>query len=277
MAVIAFIGLGNMGQPMSRNLLKAGHTVIGYDLVKENCDRLVQAGGRAAESLAQAVAAADIVISMVPTGKHVLAVYEGEFAVAHKDDRSPLTAADLAAHHAIVSATHHVIWNQVPHGTRECDGAPRRGDVDPELGLDRRLLGVIGHQRSTTRMPEQQNVLETAVPEEDLTRGAVQDGLLVHEVDVVVRRSSLLGPHGDTHPQPPRDHRMMSQRLARVHEADDRSRPRQPMEQTGRPRTVECGQLVHRRDDAGWPRGTVDGPSRAKPIHCLSHRGDPHS
>ncbi|NGM87732.1 3-hydroxyisobutyrate dehydrogenase [Parapusillimonas sp. SGNA-6] len=77
MAVIAFIGLGNMGQPMSRNLLKAGHTVIGYDLVKENCDRLAQAGGQVAETLAQAVGAADIVMSMVPTGKHVRAVYEG--------------------------------------------------------------------------------------------------------------------------------------------------------------------------------------------------------
>jgi len=77
MAVIAFIGLGNMGQPMSRNLLKAGHTVIGYDLVKENCDRLTQDGGQTADSLAQAVASADIVMSMVPTGKHVRAVYEG--------------------------------------------------------------------------------------------------------------------------------------------------------------------------------------------------------
>jgi 3-hydroxyisobutyrate dehydrogenase len=77
MAVIAFIGLGNMGQPMSRNLLKAGHIVIGYDLVKENCDRLIQAGGQTAESLAQAVASADVVVTMVPTGKHVRAVYEG--------------------------------------------------------------------------------------------------------------------------------------------------------------------------------------------------------
>jgi 3-hydroxyisobutyrate dehydrogenase len=77
MAVIAFIGLGNMGQPMSRNLLKAGHIVVGYDLMKENCDRLIQAGGQTAESLAQAVASADIVVSMVPTGKHVRAVYEG--------------------------------------------------------------------------------------------------------------------------------------------------------------------------------------------------------
>ncbi len=77
MSTIAFIGLGNMGQPMCKNLLKAGHTVIGFDLVGENCDRLAAAGGQTAASIAAAVAGADIVISMVPAGKHVRAVYEG--------------------------------------------------------------------------------------------------------------------------------------------------------------------------------------------------------
>jgi 3-hydroxyisobutyrate dehydrogenase len=90
MAMIAFIGLGNMGQPMCQNLLKAGHTVIGFDLVKENLERLVTAGGRAASSIADAVAQADIVISMVPTGKHVLAVYEGPEGVLQHARKSTL-------------------------------------------------------------------------------------------------------------------------------------------------------------------------------------------
>ncbi|PLC49218.1 3-hydroxyisobutyrate dehydrogenase [Pollutimonas subterranea] len=77
MSTIAFIGLGNMGYPMSKNLLKAGYNVIGFDLVAENCNRLVSVGGQTAASIADAVAVADIVISMVPTGKHVRAVYEG--------------------------------------------------------------------------------------------------------------------------------------------------------------------------------------------------------
>jgi 3-hydroxyisobutyrate dehydrogenase len=77
MSIIAFIGLGNMGLPMCMNLLKAGHTVTGFDLVSENCDRLAALGGRIAGSIKDAVADADIVISMVPTGEHVRAVYEG--------------------------------------------------------------------------------------------------------------------------------------------------------------------------------------------------------
>jgi len=81
MSSIAFIGLGNMGLPMCRNLLKAGHTVTGFDLQEAYRARLVEAGGKAADSIADAVQQADIVISMVPTGQHVRTVYEGEGGV----------------------------------------------------------------------------------------------------------------------------------------------------------------------------------------------------
>ncbi|MBV9584221.1 MAG: NAD(P)-binding domain-containing protein, partial [Alphaproteobacteria bacterium] len=54
MATIGFIGLGNMGAPMAANLLKAGHQVIGYDIVAGARDALVQKGGRAAASAAEA-------------------------------------------------------------------------------------------------------------------------------------------------------------------------------------------------------------------------------
>ena len=76
MAHVAFIGLGNMGIPMCLNLIKAGHTVSGHDLSRAACDRLGAAGGRAAYSLPEAVADAEYVISMLPTGKHVRKVYE---------------------------------------------------------------------------------------------------------------------------------------------------------------------------------------------------------
>lgn len=74
---VTFIGLGNMGRPMSANLIKAGHAVTGFDLSQAARDALVAAGGRAAGSIAEAVAGADAIITMVPTGKHVRAVYEG--------------------------------------------------------------------------------------------------------------------------------------------------------------------------------------------------------
>ncbi|MFG1464731.1 3-hydroxyisobutyrate dehydrogenase [Xanthobacter sp. DSM 24535] len=74
---VTFIGLGNMGRPMSANLIKAGHTVTGFDLSPAARDALVAAGGRAAGSIAEAVAGADTIVTMVPTGRHVREVYEG--------------------------------------------------------------------------------------------------------------------------------------------------------------------------------------------------------
>jgi len=78
MTRIAFIGLGNMGTPMSRHLIRAGHAVTGFDLHAEALSKLTQDGGRAAPSIAEAVRDVEIVITMVPTGAHVRQVYEGE-------------------------------------------------------------------------------------------------------------------------------------------------------------------------------------------------------
>lgn len=77
MATIVFIGLGNMGGPMARNLLAAGHQVIGVDLSKEALQAHQAAGGLTAESMTEAVAGADVVISMLPAGKHVETLYLG--------------------------------------------------------------------------------------------------------------------------------------------------------------------------------------------------------
>ena len=78
MAVIGFIGLGNMGGPMAANLIKAGHQVKGFDLSPEALDLARQAGIEASDDLPAAVAGADVVITMLPAGKHVKAVYCGE-------------------------------------------------------------------------------------------------------------------------------------------------------------------------------------------------------
>ncbi|MCA3248708.1 MAG: 3-hydroxyisobutyrate dehydrogenase [Azospirillum sp.] len=70
MATIAFIGLGNMGGPMARNLVKAGDTVRGFDPAKPTIDGVTMAG-----SAADAAAGADVVVSMLPAGAHVRGVY----------------------------------------------------------------------------------------------------------------------------------------------------------------------------------------------------------
>jgi 3-hydroxyisobutyrate dehydrogenase len=75
---IAFIGLGNMGAPMAENLLKAGYALSVYDLSEEATQRLQQAGARVADSPKAAASNAQVVISMLPAGKHVHSVYLGE-------------------------------------------------------------------------------------------------------------------------------------------------------------------------------------------------------
>jgi 3-hydroxyisobutyrate dehydrogenase len=75
MAKIGFIGLGNMGGPMVANLVAAGHTVSGFDLSAAALDKAVAAGATAAASAAAAAEGAEVVITMLPAGKHVRAVY----------------------------------------------------------------------------------------------------------------------------------------------------------------------------------------------------------
>jgi len=76
MTRIAFIGLGNMGGGMAANLVKAGHEVIAFDLVADALARAEARGAQRAASAEAAVAGAEAVITMLPAGKHVRAVYE---------------------------------------------------------------------------------------------------------------------------------------------------------------------------------------------------------
>ena len=84
MTSIAFIGLGNMGGPMAANLVKAGHRVAGFDLVDDLLARASGHGVDAAASGRAAVANAEIVITMLPAGRHVLACWEEILPAARK-------------------------------------------------------------------------------------------------------------------------------------------------------------------------------------------------
>lgn len=75
MSKIGFIGVGNMGGPMARNLIKAGHNVMAYDLSANLLSALEKDGATIAPSASDAVKNADIVITMLPAGKHVHSVY----------------------------------------------------------------------------------------------------------------------------------------------------------------------------------------------------------
>jgi 3-hydroxyisobutyrate dehydrogenase len=75
MTAIAFIGLGNMGGPMAANLVKAGHRVVGFDLVEKSRQEAATTGVAIAASAREAVASADIVLTMLPAGRHVIAAW----------------------------------------------------------------------------------------------------------------------------------------------------------------------------------------------------------
>lgn len=83
MTTIAMIGLGNMGSGMCQNLVANGFSVRAYDLNPAALEKAAQDGATPAETIQQAVADADFVVTMLPAGKHVLEVYFGDNGVAN--------------------------------------------------------------------------------------------------------------------------------------------------------------------------------------------------
>ncbi|MEV7133189.1 3-hydroxyisobutyrate dehydrogenase [Arthrobacter sp. NPDC093128] len=77
MAHVAFLGLGHMGGPMAVNLVKAGYTVAGFDVVPAALDAAREHGIPTVATPAEAVAGADVVLTMFPSGQHVLEAYRG--------------------------------------------------------------------------------------------------------------------------------------------------------------------------------------------------------
>ena len=90
MAKVAFIGLGNMGAPMAANLLQAGHELSVYDLDSAAMAKLVRQGASAADSALAVVENVDAVITMLPAGMHVEAVYLGESGLLANLPGSPI-------------------------------------------------------------------------------------------------------------------------------------------------------------------------------------------
>ena len=107
MARIGFVGLGNMGGPMARNLLKAGHQVRAFDIAPEALARAREAGADAAEDAAAAARGAEFVITMLPAGEHVRDAWLGSGGMSAASDAGAIlvdcstidvgTARDVAA------------------------------------------------------------------------------------------------------------------------------------------------------------------------------------
>ena len=77
-STVGFIGLGNMGGPMAANLIKAGHRVIGFDLSEAALTAHRKVGGQIAADIAGLAGASDVIVTMLPAGRHVRQIYQGE-------------------------------------------------------------------------------------------------------------------------------------------------------------------------------------------------------
>jgi 2-hydroxy-3-oxopropionate reductase len=104
---IGFIGLGIMGKPMAKNLLKAGHEIVCFDIIKENVDNVVAAGAKAVGSAKAVAEACSTIITMLPNSPHVKeavlgpgGVLEGAKAgtlIIDMSSIAPLASQEIAA------------------------------------------------------------------------------------------------------------------------------------------------------------------------------------
>ena len=109
MAKIGFIGLGNMGLPMAGNLVKAGHAVVGFDLVGENLQRATARGVTGGQSAGAAAADVAVVVTMLPAGGQVIDVYNSGMLQAASPgtlfiDSSTIDVTSAHAAHRLANA-----------------------------------------------------------------------------------------------------------------------------------------------------------------------------
>ncbi|MEV1011859.1 3-hydroxyisobutyrate dehydrogenase [Streptomyces sp. NPDC049881] len=151
---VAFIGLGHMGGPMAANLSRAGHRVLGHDLIPAAVRAAAGTGVEPAASVTGAVAVADVVISMLPAGKHVLGLYGGILADARPGtlfiDCSTIDVADArTAHERAVAAGMRALDAPVSGGVVGAEAATltfMAGGGDHEFTEARPLLEAMGRK-----------------------------------------------------------------------------------------------------------------------------------
>jgi 3-hydroxyisobutyrate dehydrogenase len=105
---IAFIGLGNMGGPMCANLVRAGYPVTAFDVSAAACEAAREAGASVAATAVEAATGADVVITMLPSGRLVLDVWGAVLAVVRPGamliDCSTIDVASARAAHEMAAA-----------------------------------------------------------------------------------------------------------------------------------------------------------------------------
>lgn len=122
---VAFIGLGNMGGPMAKNLVSNGFSVRVFDLMPELLKDLETHGAYAATSAEDACKGASVVISMLPAGKHVSSLYLGEDGLCNLLDKGSLVIDSST----IDAETARSLHSACEHSSLYCLDAPVSGGV----------------------------------------------------------------------------------------------------------------------------------------------------
>lgn len=123
MTKIAFFGLGNMGGPMAANLVSAGFDVCVYDLFPEAVNNLLAKGATTEDTPQEIVKDADVVVSMLPAGKHVIALYKETLQGHIKKGALVIDSSTIDA-----ASAKHVAEHLQSHGINFID-APVSGGV----------------------------------------------------------------------------------------------------------------------------------------------------
>ena len=130
MGTIGFIGVGNMGGPMARNLIAAGHSLKVFDLSEEAVNFVVQSGAERAASIQDAAKGVDFVVTMLPVGGNVREVFLNAGVVSVADpgtlfiDSSTIDVeSSVAVHEAAKEAGYEMVDAPVSGGTVGADNA----------------------------------------------------------------------------------------------------------------------------------------------------------
>lgn len=155
MAEVGFIGLGNMGGPMAKNLVAAGKAVKGFDMVPEALEKAAANGIETVASAAEAASDVAVVISMLPAGAHVREVYQGSGQVIATAARGSLlidcSTIDVASARAVNAAAeeagHEMLDAPVSGGVAGAEAGSltfMAGGSDSAFGRAKPYLDIMG-------------------------------------------------------------------------------------------------------------------------------------
>ena len=134
MARVGFVGLGTMGLPMARNIVRGGHEVVGFDLDSLALARHAANAGRKADSPGEAASNADFVITMLPDVSHVRTALFGQNGVAQGLGTDTLLIEMSTIHPFASDAIRDDLsaqWKAADYGRRDLRPT-RKGATTPE-------------------------------------------------------------------------------------------------------------------------------------------------